>query len=459
MEIFLLIQFQQNQLKLLRDQQELLLEGYNFVKSENEALKQKIARLEEQLGLNSSNSSLPPSRDFSRQLNKSRRKSDRKAGGQPGHKKQTYEFKIADEVIDVYPETCACGHGVEGFDSYQAHQKIEIPPIKPYVKEYRLHQGACSACGKQVRASLPEGVEPDLLGPHAKAIVGCLGGFYHLSKRHIQQVLQDVFNLPLSLGLISQTEARVSQKMKSYYEELVNQIEESPYLYLDETGHKCQGKRGWAWIMTTHTSSVLKLTASRGKKVLEALLPDYEGDVVTDLYGVYTYFDPDKRQVCWAHLKRDFQRFAHSRDPCLSELGHRLGLVTARVFALYRAYRAQSIDSFFFKRRIRKAKEKMLHTLKAVRRVPQDHQAHRVAQNIIKAFDMMWRFVDKPCLEPTNNLAERQIRKYVIYRKTSFFTWSQRGNEFIERIMSLYLAERGNNNTPFQTLHNLILQK
>jgi transposase len=238
-------------------------------------------------------------------------------------------------VINVFPESCSCGHPLTIGQTFHPEQKIEIPAIKPYVKEYHLYQGVCRACGKKKTASLPPGNQADLLGDHAKAIISALRGFFHNSKRDVQQILQDVFHLPISLGLISVTEKRVCQKLEVSYKELIDHIEDSPYLHIDETGHKSQGKRGWGWIFTTREMSLLKLTSSRGKKVLQSVLPGYEGWVISDRYGAYRYFDEEKRQICWSHLKRDFERFAHSQNPSLVHLGTILGQITVEVFALW----------------------------------------------------------------------------------------------------------------------------
>ena len=140
----------------------------------------------------------------------------------------------------------------------------------------------------------------------------------------------------------------------------------------------------------------------------------------------------------------------------LAQAGQNLEQVCREVFALYKAFKNQAINSLFFSRRIRKLKKRMIHTLKGILQVPDSPQAHRVAQNLLNSFEMMWRFVDNAQIEPTNNLAERQIRKYVVYRKKSLFTWSQRGNEFIERIFSLFLTCRLQNQNSFLKLFHLI---
>ncbi len=86
-------------------------------------------------------------------------------------------------------------------------------PLKPYVTEYHLYHGVCQACDTRTTADLPKGVNSDLLGYHAKAIISALSGFFHNSKRDVQQIFKDIFHMEISLGLVSTTEKRVSHKL------------------------------------------------------------------------------------------------------------------------------------------------------------------------------------------------------------------------------------------------------
>jgi hypothetical protein len=120
----------------------------NKITTENQELKNKLLRLQDKLNINSSNSGLPTSKEVYRIERKSKSKSERKVGGQKGHKYSGYQFKTPDKIIDVIPEEkiCACGGELVITEEYQAHQKIEIPVIKPFVTEYRLHGGCCTNC-------------------------------------------------------------------------------------------------------------------------------------------------------------------------------------------------------------------------------------------------------------------------------------------------------------------------
>lgn len=426
-------------------------ENKQFQKEQGKLI-QENNQLKERLGLNSTNSSFPPSRDINRAKNKHKAKSDRKPGGQPGHQGHSYQPLPADEVIEVYPKICCCGGQLEALSKYTSHQKIEIPPIKPHVKEYRLFHGICLCCLKKQVAPLPEGVGKDLLGEHAKAIIASLNGFFHNSKREVQRILQDIFNLPISLGLVSATAKRVNDQLSSYYSKLEEQIRSSPFVHIDETGHRSQGKRGWAWIFTHKQASLLKLSNSRGKQVLAEVLAGYTGKVISDRYPVYNYFQQEKRQICWSHLVRDFERFAHSLDASLSSKGKRLVELGKEVFCIDKALKGGKIGENYFLRRVSKIKKEIGYIFKEILKIRGRPQAHRVVKRLIKSFEMMWRFVKDKRIEMTNNLAERQIHKYVLYRKKLLFTWSEWGNEFVERITSLFLTARLNKASAFEQL-------
>ncbi|GFR08315.1 hypothetical protein TNCT_280801 [Trichonephila clavata] len=235
------------------------------------------------------------------------------------------------------------------------------------------------------------------------------------------------------------------------------ELQGSEYLHIDETVHKNQGKRGWSWVITNKALKLLKVTESRGKKVLKSLLPEYDGIVVSDRYAVYNYFNRENRQICWAHLARDFERFAHSKNVEVSKIGQALKSLSNKVFVVDKAKKQNLIDNLRFYRLMRKIRKRVKHFLRKMTRVVNSTQASRMAAKMLRSEDMMWKFLRKPeVIETTNNLAERQIRRYVIYRKNSFFTWSERGERFVERMLSIFLTSRLNGQNPFQKLQNLV---
>ena len=229
------------------------------LEEENRKLRTENIELKDRLGLNSTNSSLPSSRDLYKMKRTTREPSGKKPGGQKGHRGNSRDRMTPDEVVTIKPENayCSCGGAIALVKVPQIIQKIELPPIKPYVTEYQLYKGRCSSCRQHYTANLPEGVTPDLLGPRLKTIVASLTAVFKGSKREVQELIKNMFGVRISLGTISNTEKRVSAYCKNPYDKLVVEIRKSQQLHADETGHKNKGVRHWGWLLTHAKATVL----------------------------------------------------------------------------------------------------------------------------------------------------------------------------------------------------------
>lgn len=206
------------------------------------------------------------------------------------------------------------------------------------------------------------------------------------------------------------------------------------------------------WVAANKAVTIFKLASSRGRKALKDFLPEYNGKVISDRYAVYNCFDTKNRQICLAHLRRDFKRFAYSKHFELARVGKDLLDTIDTVFKLHKLNK--TIEENKYLRLMSKVRERMLYYLKTVLEMSKCKQAQKVARNILKSFDMMWLFLENEDVEPTNNFAERQIKHHVKYRKNSFFTWSMRGDRFLERIKSLFASSKLQKLNSFLELRN-----
>ncbi|WP_415076157.1 IS66 family transposase [Legionella sp.] len=117
--------------------------------------------------------------------------------------------------------------------------------------------------------------------------------------------------MPICLGSVSNIEHTVSQSLEQTHKEIKAKIQSSQAIHLDETGQKKRNQNGWAWIMSTQDATYFKLERSRGKKIAKELIGDFRDHIyVTDRYSAYNFLPDKNRQVCWAHLKRDFQKIS-----------------------------------------------------------------------------------------------------------------------------------------------------
>ncbi|MBF0622827.1 MAG: IS66 family transposase, partial [Magnetococcales bacterium] len=288
-------------------------------------LETQVKNLEERLNLNSQNSSRPPSSDFGngkRQTRKKRRAtnqsspSKRSQGGQPGHKGTSRNLLPSDQVdefIDCIPQsTCRCGGNVHVDPTKHArHQIFELPVIRPLITEFRLFSGICFQCGKPHTAKLPKEYINGMFGPRMMAWIVVLSGLYQISRRKIQRWLEDLVGVSVSLGTISKTEERVSDALHQSVREAADHVRTAPHVNLDETGHKQAGNTGWMWVSVTSIVTVFRIRMSRAAIVAKEILGEaFTGIVISDRYSAYNWVDPSRRQLCWAHLIRDFRRIA-----------------------------------------------------------------------------------------------------------------------------------------------------
>jgi transposase len=406
-------------------------------------LEATVQRLLERLQQDSHNSSRPPSSDPPHVLKpRSRRMpSGRQRGGQPGHPGQSRAvcpLEAVETVVPVKPTHCAhCQHPLEGDDPQPyRHQVTEVPAVKPVVTEYQIHRLVCPACGASTRAPLPRGVPPGGFGPRVQAIVALCTGAYRLSKRTTQEVMADLFGLPMSLGTIPHLEQATAQAVAAPVADAQAYVRMQPVVHLDETGWRQDRRRAWLWVAVTTWVTVFAVRWSRGAKVVQDLLGErFCGILVTDRWSAYTWYPTRWRQVCWAHRRRDFEAMIE-RGGRSQEIGEALREQTRQMFHAWHQVRDGTLTHAQFRVALRPIRRAVARWLKAGQTCGVA-KTEGVCREVRKVYDALWTFVRVEGVEPTNNAAERAIRPGVLWRKGSFGTQSAQGSRFVEAMMTV----------------------
>jgi transposase len=176
------------------------------------------------------------------------------------------------------------------------------------VTEYQMGVRRCPACGKRTRASLLAGVPRRPFDPRLTAVIALLSGRYRLSRREVQQLLHDLWAVRLSLGAVVRQEQEQSAALAPVVEEAQTAVQEAAAVNMDETGWRQERQRAWLWTVVTATLTVFRIDRTRSGAVVEALLgPAFMGVVGSDRWSAYNRFAADRRALCHAHIKRDFQ--------------------------------------------------------------------------------------------------------------------------------------------------------
>jgi transposase len=391
-------------------------------------LQGRVAALEARLQQDSTTSHRPPSSDnpYKKRRPRSTPTTTRKAGGKLGHMGHRQVLLPPTAVHELYPERCACGHTAFAMTTpYQTHQVLELPPIAMEVTHWVLHQGCCLGCGAWSKAQLPL-EHATGYGPRFSALIGELAGTYGNGRRMVQTFCASVLRVPLSLGAIQNVLDRVTQAITPHYEAIAQHARRAPVNYIDETPWFLTNTLHWLWVMANDTVAFYMIHPHRSKEAFAALIDDWEGLLVSDGYGVYQHW-VQARQTCLAHLIRTARGLAARPQPDLAACG---AWALAELQRLCHMATAPPTGGEW-----RAWYARLCHLIDQYHDRQDD--AGRFARRLLRERDSLWVFLAQQGVEPTNNRAERALRFGVLWRKRSQGTASDKGNRWVERILSL----------------------
>jgi transposase len=403
-----------------------------------------LEKLERRLTLNSGNSSRPPSTDPpGTKLPPKKKPSGRRPGGQPGHPGAHRELvppERVDKFEDVWPAQCGdCQRPLDrGIRTEMGepirHQVAEVPQVRAEITEYRLHAQHCEGCGRTTRAPLPPGVPSGAFGIRLRAVVALFVGAYRISRRVAVEALGDLFGADLSLGSVANVEQAMSAALAKPVDKAVEHAQREPVGHADETGWREGKQKAWLWVLATPTVAVFKIQARRNTAAARKLLNRFAGILVTDRWSAYLAWPLRKRQLCWAHLLRDFQFISECRGTA-TQVGQQLLKLTEELFTQWHRVRDGTMSRRSFQLYINRIRPQFEAQLKrgAGCYAP---KVSGMCQEILGVFNALWTFARIPGVEPTNNFAERTLRFCVLWRKTSFGTKCDAGSRFAERMMT-----------------------
>jgi transposase len=406
------------------------------------ALESRIADLEARLKLNSTNSHKPPSSDpIGAKRKPPTPPTGKKRGGQPKHPKAHRALVPPEKIRETFtckPTACRrCGRSLFGDDPTPLiHQVAELPRVEPTVAEYRLHRLSCPACGETTCGALPPGVPGGCFGPYLQAVLAVFAGAYRLSKRQIRQLSADLFGLSISTGMISKLERRGAAVLEAPYNELAVAVHSAEAANIDETSWRQDRLKAWLWVTVTRLATVFTVAGHRSGEVARALLGSAPEQVVgSDRFSAYEWIAARWRQLCWAHLRRDFQAMI-DRGGAGKPIGEGLLKLSHRLFHDWHRVRDGTLDWEAFGRRMTRLRREVRQSLEEGSRCA-CAKTSATCYEILKVEEGLWTFARVRGIEPTNNAAERALRFAVIWRRISGGTDSERGSRFVERTLSV----------------------
>lgn len=410
---------------------------------------ERISTLERRLNRSSRNSSQPPSSDPAGAPKRSKDSSGRSQGAQPGHEGKGRPLLPAwavDEIVEHWPERCRCGHAFQDDERVAVGaparwQVEELPVITVAVREHRCQRLCCPECGQRARAMLPEEVARSAFGPRFQAAVATLSIRNRISRRDVVELCEQLFGSRISTGTVDAILARVGDALADPHTDLLEQLREADAVNMDETGWRTAGERRALWGIFDDRHAYLHVAKDRHEDHAKELLADTKAIVTSDRWWAYAHLPLKRRQLCWAHLKRDFAAHAEGLS-AEKEFGEHGLLLCERVFWAWEVFQ-HTADRGVLQLTIRRLQRqyKPLIAGYAAKRARNKH-CRGMARNLLKAWPALWSFAEHPDVQPTNNHAERALRSAVIYRKLSLGSQCEAGELRTARLLSAHTTCR-----------------
>jgi len=443
------------------------------LEAENQALRDRLAQLERRLGLDSSNSSKPPSSDgfqkHPRRTQSLRSSSKRNSGGQVGHRGQTLQAVLHPDVVVAHcaPSHCeACGCDVwhVAVSSILKRQVFDIPVFSVSVTEHQLRVKQCPQCHQKVHGEFPAQCKaPVQYGPKLRAVAMYLSHQHFIPEARLSELLSDLFGCSMVPATIANLTMTVSEILEPVVKVLASTVKSASTKHLDETGLRIVGKTQWLHVVSTATATWYRCNIKR--KDLTALT-DMEGIVVHDHWKPYFQLKGVEHALCNAHHLRelialqeiDKESWAASMRKLLQlacgyQHRHPKGIplnLQERIDTLYRKIVARGLAFH--------------NSLAPLPRVSQrGRHKRRVGHNLLLrlkdyAADVL-RFVEDPKVPFSNNQAERDLRMMKLKQKISGGFRSDKGASDFATIRSVLSTARKQGMNLLELLTDAVQEK
>jgi len=416
-------------------------------------------------GLNSKNSSIPPSQDPNREK-ESKAKGKRKVGGQKGHKGTTLQaVEEPDEIKIIKVDRSFLPKGEYKVVGYERRQVFDID-ISTIVTEYQA-EILENEKGKKFRASFPKEVTNRVqygLGVKANAVY--MSQYQLIPYNRVEEHFSEQMNLGISAGTIYNFNVEAYDKLELFEAWLINTMRKEPLLHADETGINIGGKRNWLHCASNNKYTYFTVDKKRGQEAMDraGVLPNFKGILVHDHWKPYYKYKEITHALCNAHHLRELQRVVeHDKKEWAKKVIDLLKEMNNKVH--------ESPNNALSKEETEQYRKKYDSLLEEAQKEspPPDESTRKAGQRgrlkrtksrallerLIDFKDDVLRFLDNPLIPFTNNQGENDIRMTKVHQKISGSFRSEKGAQIFCRVRSYLSTCRKHNVSSSQALELL----
>jgi transposase len=365
----------------------------------------------------------------------------RKPGAQPGHPSLVKPERV-NPIVPYVPESCskcktALPQSAAATDPEpKRHPVAELPPMAAVITEHQAHARTCPCCGETTWATIPAEIRAHSVGPTMTGFIGVLSGKHGMSKRDIEELIEESFEGSIALGTIANREQELSVALAPAHEEVRKAVADAAVKPIDETGWKQAGKKRWLWTVAIRSMVYFLIHPRRNLDALKRAAGEkLAGILCSDRWCVYDDWPGGRRQLCWAQVKRNWEKKAEKGGAAKTLADAWLEL-HAQVFALWHRFRETTCTRSERREQMVPLRYELQQVLARGKR-SRDRTLVRFCTRLMGPFQHLWTFVEVEGVEPTNHRAERVLRRAVLWRRRSFGCHSAEGCRFAERILTV----------------------
>lgn len=435
--------------KLLELNKQIISEN-KILKKENFELKKEIVELKLEIEKLKVKSNEPSGSkpDYLKENCKSNKK-HKKSGQKKGHKgcSRTSPKEIHKEKHYYAPDECdKCGS--TDLKIIKVRKKIITDLIFKLINiREHLHDKKCLSCGNVVKAISPNGDSQSPYGRNIKSLFLYLRSKCGATLRPLETLFTDYFGLKITDSSISSNELDMSELTKLKYDSYLDKIKKSNSSHKDETSLRVAGKTCWIWVYDDTEHVFYRLSDTRGKQTLIDDFGENPTQIsINDCYEPYNLFV--LQQICWAHLIRECKCHAEKDGATRNE---KIFYRKMQNF-LHLAKEYVKLNESLVKRRKKREEleSELINTM--IRLKKRTDFLRRMFNRLDKHLKHIFLFVEYPKIDPTNNLAERDLRPFVIHRRASFGAKSKKGGEAKVRFKTIFENARRQGRLFFEAL-------
>ena len=417
-----------------------LLQGFSVLQEEVVFLKKEIFLLKEKLSKyenpkNSNNSSTPPSQDPNRQTKSLRKQSDKKVGGQKGHKgSKLNKVSTPDKIVFHDISVCECCQSVlPQSGEVKSRQIFDIPEIKIEVTEHRIIHKKCTNCGAQNKSVFPkELVQEAQYGNNIKAFGVYLQNYQMIPYGRCVELIYDLTGHKLSAGSLANFQAEMHIHLSDFEKDVKQHLLQSSVLYVDETGIRLNGKLNWMHVASTDLISFFGYHPKRGKEAINDfnIIPLYNGNLVHDRFSPYFSYDCE-HSLCNAHILRELLYLWESK-----QLKWAKDLSNLLVNVHHKEKQGIEFTQAQYQTILRRLEVLIAPTIQNYNKVYSKTKEEKLAFALEKHKYLFLKFIKEKEVPFDNNQAERDLRMIKVKQKVSGCFREESYAQYFARIRS-----------------------